>query len=108
MKLLSCLVLLAALGWPAPSIARQPGRWPLPDGAKSRSKALQIPTTLTPIDRSLTDLLNQGGRIVGSSIGPVGPVVTVMLRRKSIVCLVTAQDPATDQNVATSECYSLN
>lgn len=101
------LATLLSTGATSPALAQQ-GRWPLGDGVKAASKALQVPTTLAPVDRSLTDLLNKGARIVGSSVGPNGPIVTVTLGRKSMMCFVTAQNPATDQNVATSECYALN
>lgn len=91
----------------APATA-QGGRWPLEGPVKTPSKALEVPTTLAPVSQSLTEMLNGGGRIVSSQIGKNGPVVTVVRKGKWTVCVVAAQNPQTDQNVATSECYALN
>ncbi len=83
-------------------------QWPLEGPVKTPSKALQVPTKLDPVSRSLTDILNGGGKIVSSYVGRTGPVVTVAVKGKYVVCLLVGQNPQTDQNVATSECYALN
>lgn len=101
--LTACLVLTSTV----PATAQE-SRWPLEGPVKTPSKALEVPTRLAPMSESLTDILNSGGRIVSSYIGKAGPVVTVVRKSKWTVCIVTAQDPKTDQNVATSECYALN
>ncbi len=99
----ACIVIASAA-----SATAQDGRWPLEGPVKTPSKALEVPTTLAPASQSLTDMLNGGGRIVSSHVGKNGPVVTVVRKGKWTVCVVAAQNPKTDQNVATSECYALN
>jgi len=65
----------------APAHAQE-GRWPLEGPVKTPSKALEVPTTLSPTSHSLTDILNGGGQIVSSYIGKEGPVVTVVRKGK--------------------------
>lgn len=86
----------------------QQTRWPLEEGVKSPHKALSVPSKLSPVSQSLTDMLNAGGTIISSYVATTGPVVTVRLRKTYMVCLLQGVNPATDQNVATSECYALN
>lgn len=87
--------------------AQQP-RWPLAESAKSPTKALSVPTKLDPVAQSLSDILNGGGQVVNASVGNDGPIVTVRSRKTNFLCLVRGANPATDQTVATSECYKLN
>lgn len=70
--------------------------------------ALEYPTTLQPVARSLTDLLNQGGKVVNAYVGAAGPVVTVQKRDKVTICFVVGPSLTTDQNVPTSRCCALN
>lgn len=107
MKSLLSLVALIAVATPAVSVAQQ-GVWPLAESAKSPTKALSVPTRLDPVSQSLTDMLNRGGKIIASQLGATGPVVTLTYRSRYLVCIVQGANPATDQNVATSECYALN
>ncbi|WP_156340369.1 hypothetical protein [Sphingomonas sp. Leaf17] len=104
LTLLGAVVALPASAQDVPSSPQ----WPLEGPVKTPSKALQVPTKLDPVNQSLTDILNSGGRIVSSYIGRTGPVVTVMAKGKYTVCVLVGQNPQTDQNVATSECYALN
>ncbi len=107
MNLPSRIAALMIVAAPAP-LAAQEARWPLADATKSPAKALDIATMLDPVDRSLTDILRGGGKIVSSYVGATGPVVTVVKGRTYMICLLKGANPATDQNVATSECYAMN
>ncbi|MFN6981079.1 MAG: hypothetical protein ACK4NU_04045 [Brevundimonas sp.] len=92
-----------------PNVAQPvPPSWPPEASARTPLNALEYPTTLQPVDRSLTDLLNQGGKVVNAYVGAAGPVVTVQKRDKVTICLVVGPNPTTDQNVPTSRCYALN
>ncbi|KQN04078.1 MULTISPECIES: hypothetical protein [unclassified Sphingomonas] len=102
------LALALILGLSAASLPAQETRWPLGEGVKSPDKALSMPTKLAPVSQSLTALLDAGGTIVSSYVAPTGPVVTLRLRKRFMICLLQGTNPATDQNVATSECYALN
>lgn len=101
-RILACALLIA----PTQLLAEP--TWPLVDSAKSPSKALNFPTKLDPVQKSLTDVLKSGGKVITSSLLDAGPVVTVVSGRIYMICLVKGTNPATDQNVATSECYALN
>ena len=105
--ILAFLGAIAAVPAAAQDIPSSP-QWPLDGPVKTPSKALEVPTTLDPVSRSLTDILNGGGKIVSSYVGRTGPVVTVAAKGKYIVCIVAGPNPQTDQTVATSECYALN
>ena len=107
MKFLLPLAVASAVVVPAPVLAQQTV-WPLGESVKSPSKALSVPTKLDPVSQSLTDMLNSGGRIVDSHLGATGPVVTLTWRKRNVLCILQGANPATDQNVATSECYALN
>lgn len=107
MNLPSTIAALMIVAAPTPLLAQE-ARWPLADSAKSPTKALDIPTTLDPVDRSLTDILRAGGKVVNSYVGATGPVVTVVKGRTYMICLLKGANPATDQNVPTSECYAMN
>ncbi len=93
---------------PAAAAPTQQGRWPIEGPVRPPLKALQVPTMLEAVDQSLTAMLNSGGRVVTATIGSDGPVVTLTHRGRTILCVVAAQDPTTDQNVATSECHRMN
>lgn len=82
--------------------------WPPEPSAKVPGNAAEYPTTLTPINQSLSTLLNNGGKVINAYIVPDGPVVTLKKGKVSIICMVIGPNPSTDQNVATSRCYALN
>jgi hypothetical protein len=82
--------------------------WPPETSVRAPLNALEYPTRLEPVNRSLADLLNDGARVVSAYVGDKGPVVTVQKQGKVTFCLVIGPDPSTDQNVPTSRCYSLN
>lgn len=100
-------VLALALLQAAPGVSEQPV-WPPETSVRTPLNALEYPTALEPVNLSLADLLNTGGRVVAAHLGDKGPVVTLRRRGKVIVCLVAGPNPATDQNVPTSRCYALN
>lgn len=85
-----------------------PQGWPPQTSVRTPLNALEYPTALEPVNASLTDLLNDGAKVVSAYVGDKGPIVTVQKRNKVTVCLVIGPDPATDQNVPTSRCYHLN
>ncbi|WP_156419352.1 hypothetical protein [Aureimonas sp. AU12] len=86
----------------------QETHWPLDEGVKSPHKALSVPSNLSPVSESLTAMLNAGGTVISSYVATSGPVVTLRLRETYLICLLQGVNPATDQTVATSECYALN
>lgn len=86
------------------------GNW-LPDsGVKSPYSPLAIPTTLKPVETSLSDLLKQGYKITSTSnyANNAGALFTLTHKKQTLLCLLTAPNPQTDQNVPTSRCWELN
>ncbi|MBB3870829.1 hypothetical protein [Brevundimonas mediterranea] len=82
--------------------------WPPETSVRAPLNALEYPTVLEPVNRSLAALLDDGAKVVSAYVGEKGPIVTVQKRGKVTVCLVIGPDPSTDQNVPTSRCYNLN
>jgi hypothetical protein len=77
-------------------------------GVKSPYSPLAIPTAMIPLQDSLDTLLGQGYQITTMSHdGTSGPMFTLSLKKKTVLCVLTPPNPQTDQNVPTSRCWSL-
>ncbi|ESK38674.1 hypothetical protein P256_01491 [Acinetobacter nectaris CIP 110549] len=82
--------------------------WPPETGAKVVGNALEYPTTLSGQQKSMTDFLNHGAKIINTQMGERGPIFTLQQGKKFLLCFIYPANPETDQNVATSKCYGLN
>ena len=98
------LFLLPVLGF-----AQSTGDWLPQSGVKSPYSPLAVPTTLKPVQDSLASLLNKGYRITTTAdYGGSGALFTLTRQKQTVLCVLTAPTPGTDQNVPTSRCWSLN
>lgn len=68
------------------------------------ASAQDVPTQWAPIEKSLTALLNEGWRIVGSSSESVSYTFVLMRESRVVTCVLIAPKP----NNATSRCRALN
>ena len=82
--------------------------WPPETGAKVLGNALEYPTKLEPVNRSLQEMLNEGATVVSSGLGENGPVVTLHSGKNYVICILKGAGTGSDQNVATSKCYAMN
>ncbi|BDH46066.1 hypothetical protein TUM12370_21100 [Salmonella enterica subsp. enterica serovar Choleraesuis] len=82
--------------------------WPPETGAKVPGNALEYPTRLEPLNTSLEKLLNSDASVISSYAGETGPVVTLRLNSRYIICMVKGAGIGSDQKVATSKCYAMN
>ncbi|ARU96312.1 hypothetical protein [Tatumella citrea] len=105
MKNLITLLLLIFVAVSSFSAAAQ---WPPETGAKVPGNALEYPTRLSAVNQSLEQMLNQGGKIISSSLASDGPVVTLRFHQHYIICLLKGAGSGSDQNVPTSKCYAMN
>ncbi|ORC61704.1 hypothetical protein BZK31_02005 [Pseudomonas floridensis] len=103
-KLLLSLPLALLLGT---SLASADG-WPPETSAKVPGNALEWPTRLEPVNVSLEKMLNAGATVVSSYVAQDGPVVTIVSKKHTIICMLKGAGTGSDQNVATSKCYSMN
>ncbi|MDG6095250.1 hypothetical protein LOC54_09060 [Acetobacter sp. AN02] len=94
---------------PASGFAQSTGDWLPQSGVKSPYSPLAVPTTLKPVQDSLASLLSKGYRITTTAdYGASGALFTLTRQKQSVLCVLTAPTPETDQNVSTSRCWSLN
>ena len=94
---------------PASGFARNTGDWLPQSGVKSPYAPLSVPTTLKPVQDSLANLLTKGYRITTTAdYGGSGALFTLTRQKQTLLCVLTAPTPGTDQNVPTSRCWSLN
>ena len=94
---------------PASGFARNTGDWLPQSGVKSPYAPLSVPTTLKPVQDSLASLLTKGYRITTTAdYGGSGALFTLTRQKQTLLCVLTAPTPGTDQNVPTSRCWSLN
>lgn len=82
--------------------------WPPQTGAKVPGNALEYPTKLEPVNRSLQHMLNEGATVVASELGENGPVVTLHSKKSYVICMLKGAGTGADQHVATSKCYAMN
>jgi hypothetical protein len=110
MKQLSPIFMaLTLLLLPASGFARTTGDWLPQSGVKSPYSPLTVPTTLKPVPDSLASLLNKDYRITTTAdYGGSGALFTLTRQKQTVLCVLTAPTPGTDQNVPTSRCWSLN
>ncbi|RFD20156.1 hypothetical protein DY926_07505 [Komagataeibacter melaceti] len=100
---------LPLLLFPASGFARNTGDWLPQSGVKSPYAPLSVPTTLKPVQDSLASLLTKGYQITTTAdYGCSGALFTLTRRKQTVLCVLTAPTPGTDQNVPTSRCWSLN
>lgn len=100
---------LSVLLFPASGFAQSTGDWLPQSGVKSPYAPLPIPTTLKPVQNSLASLLTKGYRITTTAdYGGSGALFTLIRQNQTLLCVLTAPTPGTDQNVPTSRCWSLN
>ena len=100
---------LSVLLFPASGFAQSTGDWLPQSGVKSPYAPLSIPTTLKPVQDSLASLLTKGYRITTTAdYGGSGALFTLIRQKQTLLCVLTAPTPGTDQNVPTSRCWSLN
>ena len=94
---------------PASGFARNTGDWLPQSGVKSPYAPLSVPTTLKPVQDSLANLLTKGYQITTTAdYGGSGALFTLFRQKQTMLCVLTAPTPGTDQNVPTSRCWSLN
>ncbi|KXV23814.1 hypothetical protein AD942_01775 [Gluconobacter japonicus] len=110
MKQLSLIfIALTLLLLPASGFAQTTGDWLPQSGVKSPYSPLAVPTTLKPVPDSLASLLTKGYRIkTTADYGGSGALFTLTRQKQTVLCVLTAPTPGTDQNVPTSRCWSLN
>ena len=82
--------------------------WPPESGSRVPGNALEYPTKLSPLNVSLEKLLNNGAKVISTSLASDGPVVTVQNGKHYIICLLKGAGSGIDQNVSTSRCYAMN
>ena len=94
---------------PASGFARNTGDWLPQSGVKSPYAPLSVPTTLKPVQDSLANLLTKGYQITTTAdYGGSEALFTLTRQKQTLLCVLTAPTPGTDQNVPTSRCWSLN
>lgn len=94
---------------PVCGFAQSPGDWLPQSGVKSPYSPLAVPTTLKPLPVSLTELLNKGFSVISTTeYAGAGILLTLVDRKQTVLCVLTAPVPQTDQNVPTSRCWALN
>lgn len=94
---------------PASGFAQTVQSWLPESGAKSPYSPLAVPTTLHPEPNSLADLLNTGYRITTTTdYAGSGALFTLVRHSQTILCILSAPTPSTDQNIPISRCWSLN
>jgi len=94
---------------PASGYARTTGDCLPQSGVKSPYSPLAVPTTFKPVPDSLASLLTKGYRITTTAdYGGSGALFTLFRQKQTVLCVLTAPTPGTDQNVPTSRCWSLN
>lgn len=99
---------LGLLG-PVEGFAQSSGDWLPQSGVKSPDSPLAVPTTLKPLSMSLTGLLNKGFKVIGATnYSGDGALLTLVGRKQTVMCVLNAPNPKTDQNVPTSRCWALN
>ena len=110
MKHLSLIFMtLTLLLLPASGFAQNAEDWLPQSGVKSPYSPLAIPTTLKPVPDSLASLLTKGYRITTTAdYGGSEALFTLFRHKQTVLCVLTAPTPGTDQNVPTSRCWSLN
>ncbi|GAL98871.1 hypothetical protein AA0312_2058 [Acetobacter tropicalis NRIC 0312] len=110
MKQLSLIFMaLTLLLLPASGFARNTGDWLPQSGVKSPYSPLAVPTVLNPVPDSLASLLNKDYRITTTAdYEGSGALFTLTRQKQTVLCVLTAPTPGTDQNVPTSRCWSLN
>ncbi len=110
MKQLSLIFMaLTLLLLPASGFARNTGDWLPQSGVKSPYSPLAVPTMLNPVPDSLASLLNKDYRITTTAdYEGSGALFTLTRQKQTVLCVLTAPTPGTDQNVPTSRCWSLN
>ncbi|KAA8383204.1 hypothetical protein FKW31_15810 [Acetobacter sp. DmW_136] len=110
MKQLSLILMaLTLLLLPASGFARNTGDWLPQSGVKSPYSPLAVPTMLNPVPDSLASLLNKDYRITTTAdYEGSGALFTLTRQKQTVLCVLTAPTPGTDQNVPTSRCWSLN
>lgn len=104
-------MVMTALGLLGPvcGFAQTSGDWLPQSGVKSPYSPLAVPTTLKPLALSLTELLNKGFKVISTTdYSGQGVLLTVEGRKQTVLCVLTAPNPQTDQNVPTSRCWALN
>jgi hypothetical protein len=74
----------------------------------SVSKPIKLPTDFTPVNKSLTDLINGGAKVLAATVGMSGPTVSLMQNGKYLLCVIAPPGGLNSSTVAESECYSLN
>lgn len=100
---------LSVLLFPVSGFAQSTGDWLPQSGVKSPYAPLSVPTTLKPVQDSLASLLTKGYRITTTAdYGGSGALFTLIRQKQTLLCVLTAPTPGTDQNVPTSRCWSLN
>ncbi|MCW4589288.1 hypothetical protein NO263_01615 [Gluconacetobacter entanii] len=103
------LVVLPILFRPASGFAQGRGDWLPQSDVKSPYAALSVPTALKPVPDSLASLLTKGYLITTTAdYGGSGALFTLVWQRQTVICVLTAPVPGTDQNVPTSRCWALN
>ncbi|ANA14455.1 hypothetical protein HC62_17880 [Acetobacter tropicalis] len=104
-------ILATALGLlgPVGCFAQSSGDWLPQSGVKSPYSPLAVPTMLKPLPMSLTELLNKGFKVISTTdYSGQGVLLTIEGRKQTVLCVLTAPNPQTDQNVPTSRCWALN
>ncbi len=102
---------MTALGLLGPvcGFAQSSGDWLPQSGMKSPYSPLAVPTTLKPLPVSLTELLNKGFSVISTTEhAGAGILLTLVERKQTVLCVLAAPTPQTDQNVPTSRCWALN
>lgn len=78
-------------------------------GVKSPFSPLSVPTTLRPVQDSLAAMLNDGYQITTTTdYEGSGALFTLVRHGQSVLCVLTAPNVKTDQNIPTSRCWYLN
>lgn len=107
-RILTFTALLLVL-FPTLGFAQNTGDWLPQSGVKSPYSPQEVPTTLKPVPDSLASLLAKGYRITTTAYyGGAGALFTLTWQTQTMLCVLTAPNPGTDQNVPTSRCWSLN
>lgn len=105
----SCLLLavLFASAYPSFSKADEPDAFAQQN--KPKANPTRPVTTFEPITQSVTDLINDGARVLNADISMGGPTVFLQKDGKYILCGIhPAHDGITNDKDSTSECYRLN